>query len=127
MLHFPAECVDTNLAEDFYNSDYPGLPLLCQIHDFINLHPGASLGSVLEHWRDTPESQHLHKISQFELDILPEDATSQLEGVIRQIQKMLADLEWQELLHNKSPGQLTEGEKKRLQELQSLRNIQSDN
>jgi len=103
------------------------LPLFCQIHDFITQHPETSLGSLLEHWRDTPESQHLHKISQLELDILPEDVKSQFEGVIRQVQKMLADHEWQELLQNKSPGQLTEGEKKRLQELQSLRNIKSDN
>jgi len=127
MLHFPAECTDTTIAEDFYNSDHPGLPLFCQIHDFIAQHPETSLGSILEHWRGTPESQHLHKISQLELDILPEDVTSQFEGIIRQIQKMLADHEWQALLQNKSPGQLTDREKKRLQELQSLRNIKSDN
>jgi len=126
MLHFPAECADATIADDFYNSDHPGLPLLCEVHDFISLHPQTSLGNILEHWRDTPQAQHLHKISQFELDILPEDVGSQLEGVIRQIQKMLADLEWQELLQNKSPGQLTANERQRLQELQSLRNIKSE-
>lgn len=126
MLHFPAECANTSIADEFYNSDHPGLPLLCEVHDFISQHPKTSLGNILEHWRDTPESLHLHKISQFELDILPEDVSSQLQGVIRQILKMLADLEWQELLQNKSPGQLSESERKRLQELQSLRNIKSD-
>ncbi len=127
MLHFPGECSGLEIPEVFYNSDHPGVPLLCQIHDFINQQPGTLLGNILEHWRDTPESSHLHKITLLDLDILQEDVKSQFEGAIRQILKLLVDQEWQELLQNKSPGQLTETEKKRLQELQSLRNIKPEN
>ena len=125
LLHFPSECSDILIPEEFFNSDQPGLPLLCQIHDFVNQQANTSLGTILEHWRDTPESSHLQKITLLDLDILQEDVQSQFEGVVNQIRKMLADIEWQELLQNKSPGQLSESEKKRLQELQSLRNIES--
>ena len=77
----------------------------------------------MEHWRDQPDAVHLNKITQLDLDVLEEDVNDQFHGVIDQILKMQADNEWEILLQNKSPSELTPEEKTRLQELQSAKSI----
>ena len=79
----------------------------------------------MEHWRGLEDSNHLNKIMQLNLDILEDDVTSQFQGVLHQIVKLQADLEWQSLLQNRSPSELTPEERRRLQELQSAKSIQS--
>ena len=126
MLHFPQKSQSVDIPDIFFNSDEPGIPLLCQVHDFITASQAPTTGAILEHWRNSPEISHLHKIALLELDVLEDDVENQLSGIFSQIIRTLADKEWQQLLKDKKPGELNEYEKKRLQELQSLKNIQSD-
>lgn len=125
ILHFPSNCQTPDLPETFYQADMPGLPLLCELKDFLLTLDNPSLGTLLEHWRSKTYFDHLQKISLLELDILPEDVQSQFEGVIKQIENLIEEQEWQALINNKSPGELTAEEKQRLLELQSRRSIKS--
>ena len=126
MLHFPEKSHSVDVPDMFFNSDEPGIPLLCSVHDFITTHSNPTTGAILEHWRESPESSHLQKIALLDLDVLQEDVESQLSGIFTQIIRTLADKEWQQLLKDKKPGELSDYEKRRLQELQSLKNIQID-
>lgn len=125
MLHFPDRCRQIEIPAHLKASGLPGMPLFIQLQEFISNHEKPTLGGIMEHWRDQPDAVHLNKITQLNLDILEEDVTDQFHGVIDQILKMQADNEWQQLLQNKSPSELTAEEKIRLQELQSAKNIKS--
>jgi len=57
-------------------------------------------------------------------DILQDDVASQFSGTFNQIIKLHAEQEWQSLIQNKSPSELSEEEKQRLKELQSARSIE---
>lgn len=123
ILHFPTLCKNSELPKLLQSSQIAGTPLLIDLLDFIDTQENPTLGSILEHWRDSPQAVHLDKITRLDLDILESDVTSQFEGVIRQIIRMQADAEWNELLQHKSPSELTAAEKQRLQELQAARSL----
>ena len=127
MMHFPEQCRKVEIPDLLKNSTQPGIPLLLEIMQFINSRDNPTLGTILEHWRGKENGDHLNKITRLNLDILEEDVLSQFEGVLQQLAKQQAEIEWQNLITHKSPSELTEDEKRRLQELQSAKNIQSSN
>lgn len=124
MLHFPEICKNTEISDDLRQSDLPGMNLFNQLAAFLTSHSNPSLGTIMEHWRDTENHSHLDKIMQLNLDLLEADVASQFSGVLQHIRRMQADQEWQKLLQNKSPGELTAEERERLKELQSLRTLE---
>jgi DNA primase len=124
LLHFPNVCKQVEVPPQLARSAIPGMPLLNALLDFLHQQENPSLGSILEHWRNSDDARHLDKIIQLELDILEADVADQFRGVLEQLLRTQADQEWQQLLENKSPSQLTPEERQRLQELQSLRSLQ---
>lgn len=127
MMHFPQLCKQVEIPDLLKKSTQPGIPLLLELQQFINSQKNPTLGAILEHWRGKEHGEHLNKITRLNLDILEEDAVSQFEGGLRQLAKQQAEIEWQNLISRKSPSELTPDEKRRLQELQSAKNIQSSN
>lgn len=127
LLHFPERCRETPLPGILRDTDTPGLPLLAELHELVRNHPGITLGAILEHFREREEARHLHKITLLDLDVIEADAGDQFAGVLLQLVRQQADEEWQQLLAGRSPGQLSEADRQRLQELQALKNIQTIN
>ena len=121
LLHFPTICLAVEVPNLVKQSQLPGMSLFNELWQFFNNTSTPSLGGVMEHWRNTESAGHLDKIIQLNLDILDQDVADQFAGVLEHIQRMQVDQEWQNLLQNKSPSELTPEEKQRLKELQLLR------
>jgi len=124
MMHFPERCRAIELPDALYKAKLKGMDLFHGLYSFINNHEQVSLGAILEHWRDTPHAVPLNKIAAMRPDILQDDVASQFSGTFNQIIKLHAEQEWQSLIQNKSPSELSEEEKQRLKELQSARSIE---
>ena len=95
-------------------SAIPGMGLLVDVHQYCRQNPSAHTGSVLEHYRNRPESAHLSKLLQQEFLI----EASAVESVFKDSFKTLINWHFEqrmEILMTKSRVQgLSAAEKQEL-------------
>ncbi|MGD2118866.1 MAG: DNA primase [Chromatiales bacterium] len=126
LLHHPEKCRDIAIPELTRQSDQPGIDLLLELYDYSHHFPDKPLGAVLEHWRDHKDFTHLDRIARMDLDIVEQDVADQFQGVLAKIVKEQAEREWQRLTMHKSLSELSESDKQRIKELQTVISLNTD-
>ncbi len=120
LLHKPALAALVKDPEALAGLDQPGVGLLSDLACWLQAHPQATVGAILEHWRDNEHAQALAKLAQAEL-LVPEDS---LDDEFQDILARLAGRSVRdrterriEELAAKPPSALTEAEKSELRAL----------
>jgi len=70
VLHYPELAQKVKNLDHLAAIDIPGVPLLVKLIEFARQRPETTLGSILEHWRDSEDAPHLEKLAQTPLATL---------------------------------------------------------
>jgi DNA primase len=95
----------------------PGVPLLAELFDLLQKHPGLNTGSILEHWRDRDEARHLGRLALWSPLADDLDLAAELRGHLGQIARLLAERRIGQLLEAEGERRLNNLEKQELKEL----------
>lgn len=97
----------------------PGVALLVEMIELLHERPHMNTASLLEHWRDRPESRHLASLLQREslLDEGRDDLTAEFTSAITELNRQFSIQRRDELLDKFKFGGLSEQEREELQQL----------
>jgi DNA primase len=101
----------------FEDLQLPGIALLVELLEILWQHPHLCTGSILEHWRDRPEQQHLAKLATLPLE-LPEDGLAEeFCGAVQRLKEQRTRQRTEQLLFKDQQTGLTDSEKTELKQL----------
>jgi DNA primase len=106
---------------EFKDLDLPGIPLLVELLEILWTHPHLSIGSILEHWRDRPEQQHLAKLATVPLELPSEGIAAEFCGAVERLNEQRTRQRTQQLLVKEQQSRLTGPEKLELKQLLEMR------
>jgi len=117
LLEQPELSERVNRPCGFEDLQLPGIPLLVELLEILWQHPHLSTGSILEHWRDRPEQQHLAKLATLPLE-LPEDGLAEeFCGAVQRLKEQRTRQRTEQLLFKDQQTGLTDSEKTELKQL----------
>jgi DNA primase len=118
LLHMPRLATAAGQAKRWETLDIPGLSLFSGMLELLQDHPHLHSGAILEHWRGTPEGQHLAEMAKWE-PILPETSLElEFRGVVQWLDTELAKRRRDELNAKWQREGLTPSERVEFLELQ---------
>lgn len=97
--------------------DLPGMTLLHELYSLLKKYPQLTTGAILERWRNTPEYPHLHKLSSHKHLLEGQDLTSEFCDIIEKLHSQTTEEAINQLIAKANTSNLTENEKKQLQNL----------
>jgi DNA primase len=119
LLHHPtlgqAVQVPAGLADD----DSPGTDLLRALLEITRARPHLTTGALLEHWRETEQGRHLHKLAGTPLQVPEAGMAQELQGALQRLTQQQREREAERLLNESRLRTLTADEKASLQQLLS--------
>src|SRR3989338_3459893 len=95
----------------------PGADLLMELIALIRTKNDWSTGSLLEHWRDSPEFSRLSQLATHDHMIPPEGLVLELCAALRRLQKQIIEHQIEALMKQASTATLTDDGKRLLQNL----------
>jgi DNA primase len=96
-----------------------GIPLLVGLLELAQEDLALSAAKVLEHWRGTPESEHLARLLAQEGPVLSrEDAEHELRDVLHALRRLPLEQRIDELLAKAGQGLISEAETREMTDLQ---------
>jgi DNA primase len=119
LVHYPqiADKVDADL-EALSAVDRPGIPLLVEMLSELRQAPCATTAGLLERWRGRPNLEHLANLAARPIHVRDfQEASNDLSGALAALISEIGTSRYQQLLHKKSAGNLTEPERAELQRL----------
>ena len=117
LLEQPALSERVTRPCEFKDLDLPGIPLLVELLEILWAHPHLSTGSILEHWRDRPEQQHLAKLATLPLELPEEGFTEEFCGAVQRLNEQRTSQRTEQLLFKEQQSRLSESEKTELKQL----------
>ncbi|MGD9153245.1 MAG: DNA primase [Gammaproteobacteria bacterium] len=97
--------------------DLPGMALLNELYSLLKEHSKLTTGAILEHWRNTPEYPHLHKLSNHKHLLEGQDLANEFCDTIEKLHSQATEEAINRLITKANTSNLTENEKKQLQNL----------
>jgi len=95
----------------------PGINLLVQLLEFLQQHPNINCGTILQHWQDKPEGQHLVKLAKVQLETPDEGWEKEFIDAISQLKKQAKDQQLHNLLIKEKSTGLDADDKRLLMKL----------
>ena len=126
ILDTPSVVLDVDPEAYEFSSNIPGAALLLEIVSVIESTPDITTSGILERYRDTDQSQALHKLANAGMETTVETGIetplSVLQNAIEQLNKESLSLRLQQETGSLNPSELTDEQKnqvrKHLQQLQ---------
>ena len=101
----------------FEDLELPGIALLLELLEILWQHPHLCTGSILEHWRDRPEQQHLAKLVTLPLELPEEGFAEEFCGAVQRLKEQRTRQRTEKLLFKDRETGLTDSEKIELKQL----------
>jgi DNA primase len=117
LLHQPALGQAVQVPEGIADDDSPGMDLLRSLLEITRERPHLTTGALLEHWRDTEQGRHLHKLAGTRLQVPEAGMAQELQGALERLTQQYREREAERLLDESRVRTLTSDEKISLQQL----------
>jgi DNA primase len=98
--------------------DIPGINLLIDMLELLQVQPHLHSGALLEHWRDSPEGEHLAELAKWDPLLPTEGLEAEFHGVVQWLDMRLAEQRREELHAKWQRDGLSQEEKTEFVELQ---------
>ncbi|TVT54462.1 MAG: DNA primase [Sedimenticola thiotaurini] len=111
----------TELPTGWHNLRAPGINLLRQLLEIVQIQPNLKAAQIIERWREEPEFPHLVKIWRTATELsTPESGMDQeFRGALQRLVEQQHEQETSQLLERVSTGDASEQEKQHLRQLLS--------
>jgi DNA primase len=119
LLHQPALGEAIQVPEGLADDQSPGMELLRELLEITRARPHLTTGALLEHWRDTEQGRHLHKLAATRLQVPEQGMAQELEGALARLTQQHRERELERLLGETHHRTLTAEEKVKLEQLLS--------
>jgi DNA primase len=93
------------------------MDLLRSLLEITRERPHLTTGALLEHWRDTEQGRHLHKLAGTRLQVPEAGMAQELQGALERLTQQYREREAERLLDESRVRTLTSDEKISLQQL----------
>ena len=117
LLYQPSLAAEIQQPDFLQHCDVAGVPLLVEVLDLLQQHPGLSTGAVLEHWREREESRFLSKLAHWNPPLDDLELVADLRGHLNEIQRQYIENRIDFLGAEQSQRQLSSAEKQEYGEL----------
>jgi len=120
LLHFPAAAARVSEAEreGLAGLDEPGVDILCELLDSLQMNPATSTAQLLERWRDHPAAERLNRLAAEKLVLDDEKAAGdELRNAVQKLAQGATAAELDALLDQEKQGGLDQAGRERLLEL----------
>jgi DNA primase len=120
LLHFPAAASRVSEAEreGLAGLDEPGVDILCELLDSLQMNPASSTAQLLERWRDHPAAERLNRLAAEKLVLDDEKAAGdELRNAVQKLAQGATSAELDALLAQEKQGGLDQAGRERLLEL----------
>lgn len=94
-----------------------GIEMLNELISLVSRFPELTTGSILEHFRGKPQERLWHKLAEEEILLTEEALAKEVAGICNSLSKMGKELEVAALLKAANMRTLTDGERRKLQNL----------
>ena len=111
LLYQPSLAAEIQQPDFLQQCDVAGVPLLVEVLDLLQQHPGLSTGAVLEHWREREESRFLSKLAHWNPPLDNLELVADLRGHLNEIQRQYIENRIDFLGAEQSQRQLSSAEK----------------
>lgn len=111
LLYQPSLAAEIQQPDFLQQCDVAGVPLLVEVLDLLQQHPGLSTGAVLEHWREREESRFLSKLAHWNPPLDDLELVADLRGHLNEIQRQYIENRIDFLGAEQSQRQLSSAEK----------------
>lgn len=101
--------------------DVPGSAFLAEVIEFLREHPHYYTGTIIEHWRDRPEGEHLAKLARLTLPVPDEGIEQEFRDTIGHLLASSREQRLNGLLAKGDRVELSPDEKRELGELLNRR------
>ncbi len=117
LLYQPSLAAEIQQPDFLQHCDVAGVPLLVEVLDLLQQHPGLSTGAVLEHWREREESRFLSKLAHWNPPLDDLELVADLRGHLNEIQRQYIENRIDFLGAEQSQRPLSSAEKQEYGEL----------
>jgi DNA primase len=117
LLHQPALGQAVQFPEGLADDHSPGMDLLRDLLEILRERPHLTTGALLEHWRDTEQGRHLHKLAATRLQVPEPGMAQELAGALARLTQQHRERELEWLLSEAHLRSLTADEKVKLEQL----------
>jgi DNA primase len=108
-------------AEMFADLDEPGAELFTGMLEWLQENPGLNTAAVVEHYRDSPEAQHVARLAVWEHPMLEQNVEAEFSGLVTKLTRKSVQAQTDTLLRKEKLGGLTDAEKAELARLLRLK------
>jgi DNA primase len=92
LLHEPAIGHDQDILDQLTGVDDKGVDFLCELLNYIRLHPDTTCASILEHWRGTRFEQRLRELAAMEDPLLTDEIIYEEKDINRQFMDYISKI-----------------------------------
>jgi len=117
LLYQPSLAAEIQQPDFLQHCDVAGVPLLVEVLELLQQHPGLSTGAVLEHWREREESRFLSKLAHWNPPLDDLELVADLRGHLNEIQRQYIENRIDFLGAEQSQRPLSSAEKQEYGEL----------
>ena len=119
LLHQPALGQAVQVPGELADDEGPGMDLLRELLEITRARPHLTTGALLEHWRDTDQGRHLHKLATTPLQVPEAGMARELQDALARLTQQHRERELERLLGEAHLRTLTADEKVKLEQLLS--------
>lgn len=106
-----------HIKSDVQTLNLPGSELLKEMAELLQSDVAITTATVLEYFRDKPNSELLYKLAAWEHGVPEEGVIGEFEGIMKHLFKQQREMEIEHLLKKANLNTLTEDERRKLQAL----------
>lgn len=98
-------------------AELPGMTLLCTVLELLHAHPNLTCAGILEKLRDQEQASHLAKLAHWQPELEDAQLGDEFAGAMNALLQLTREQRLDALLVKSSHAQLTDEEKRELQQL----------
>jgi len=114
LLHCPELATRVGDPATLRQAGLPGVDLLADLLEYLHAQPQASIGALLEHWRETPFATHLQRLLASEPPIPPAGYADEFTGALEKIRRIAEKSTIDHKVVKLRPSELSAAEKAEL-------------
>jgi DNA primase len=112
LLHYPPLGKGITGTAHLRSLELPGVPLLLELIETLEVSPNLTTGALLERFRDHESGRHLAKLAAEEIADLDEGLDREFRDSLEKLQQLAEDQRFAELARKGRQGQLSDAEKR---------------
>ncbi len=118
LLHQPELAKQAGDLSRFSTGDIPGLDLLIEVLEILQIHTTLKTGSLIEHFRDSPKAAHLEKLAVWQPEIDDEASLGEeFTTALSKLEQICLQQRYDALLAQSDLGQLSASDEAECREL----------